>query len=59
MNHKTILNKAQHIAIASALQAGARLKKMFVTPGRIKFSLKSKHQVVTAADIMAEKIIQI
>lgn len=57
MNHQTILNKAQKIAILSALQAGKRLKNMFVTPGRIKFSLKSKHQVVTAADIMAEKII--
>lgn len=49
--------KIKKVAISSARQAGSELRKIFKTPGQIKFSLKAKHQVVTKADLLAEKII--
>ena len=49
--------QAKQIAIDAARQAGQMLMKKFTTHNRANVRMKSKHEVVTPADLAAEKII--
>ncbi len=52
-----ITKKIKQVAQIAAREAGKEIKKIYDRPGKIKFTLKSKHQVVTVADKLADKII--
>lgn len=56
MNKKTF-DQALLVALAGTRQAGQELKKLYYRPQRAKYTHKAKHQVVTAADKLAEKLI--
>ena len=51
------LNKEKQIATKAAKKAGKMLMKKFTTHNRADVRLKSKHEVVTPADLASEKII--
>lgn len=52
-----INNKIKQVAQTAARDAGQKIKKIYNRPGKIKFTLKSKHQPVTQADKLADKMI--
>jgi len=56
MNSK-IIKQAKRVALSAVAEAGLELKKIYNRPSRINSGLKSKHQIVTRADKLAEKII--
>jgi myo-inositol-1(or 4)-monophosphatase len=51
------LTQEKNIAIQAAKEAGQILMKKFTTHNRANVRLKSKHEVVTPADLASEKII--
>ncbi len=53
----SINKQAHNLAVQALKQAGYELKKIYNKTERINTGLKSKHQVVTKADRVAEKII--
>jgi myo-inositol-1(or 4)-monophosphatase len=52
-----IITQAKKIALLAVKEAGHELSKLYQRPGRINVGLKSKHQIVTIADKLAEKLI--
>lgn len=57
MINKNIINQALKLAILASKQAGQKLKKIYLQSEKINTVLKSKHQVVTKADQVAENVI--
>jgi myo-inositol-1(or 4)-monophosphatase len=51
------LNKVKKVALAAAQEAGAELLKRFHKFSRREIMLKSHHEILTKADLAAEKII--
>ena len=51
------ITQEKQIAIKAAKKAGKMLMKKFITHNRANVRLKSKHEIVTPADLASEKII--